>query len=258
MKTRDRLTENDVRPSLFPDGQMNWRDKVVLIIEDDHKKADRLATVFQKQGAIIHLAEDGETGLSWLSRHEADLILLDMLLPLEQGIELVQYTRQITDAPLIVISADNQYESLINGLHAGADDFMREPLRHDELLARSWAAVRRASENGFQTLFKTYNDGYLSVDLEASSVEIEDERVRLTATEFYLLAHLLSRAGRVCHIQRILDDVWAGQNRDSPDIVHVFISQLRRKVEPDPKNPVYIISEHGTGYRFKDHRLAAK
>jgi two-component system KDP operon response regulator KdpE len=236
---------------------MNWRGKAVLIIEDDCNKAERLATIFQDQGATVHWAENGEAGLSWLSRHEADLILLDMLLPLEEGIDVLHYTRQITDAPLIVISADNQYELLVNGLHAGADDFMREPLRQDELLARSWAAVRRASENGFHTLYKTYSDGYLSIDLEARSVEIEGERVRLTATEFDLLAYLLSRAGRVCRFQRILDDVWANQNRDSADIVHVFIWQLRRKIEPDPKNSLYIIGEHGIGYRFKDRRLAS-
>jgi DNA-binding response OmpR family regulator len=236
---------------------MNWRDKVVLIVEDEKQMANLLATVFGREGATVHCAGDGEEALGWLDQQEPDLILLDIYMPGIDGVEVLKSARRFTDVPLVILTAASKHELLIESLHAGADDFLRKPIKNDELLARSWAAVRRGLINRSLPALKTYNDGYLAVDLEAQTVEVQGQRIKLTATEFALLAYLLLRSGRVCTFEQILNGVWADDERDSADVVLVFVWKVRQKIEPDPKRPVYLRSQNGFGYRFEGQPQAS-
>jgi two-component system KDP operon response regulator KdpE len=237
------------------DSDMDWCDKVVLIIEDEKQMADLIATIFGREGAKAYVAGDGETGLRSLSHYRPDLLLLDMRLPGIDGFEVLQAARRRSDVPLVIVTAVSQHELLIGGLLAGADDFLTKPFRRDELLARSWAVVRRGFMNRRLSKSRAYDDGHLEVNLETMTVKVKGERVRLTTTEFGLLAFLLEQAGQICTFQQILDNVWIDDRRDSADLVHVFIWQIRQKIEPNPKKPAYIVSEHGLGYRFMDQKV---
>ncbi|MGB3714400.1 MAG: response regulator transcription factor [Candidatus Promineifilaceae bacterium] len=248
---------NDIRLRMPTVGNsdMDWRDKVVLIVEDEKQMADLLATIFGLEGAKAYVAGDGETGLRSLSQYSPDLLLLDMRLPGIDGFEVLRAARRKSDVPLVIVTAVSQHELLIGGLLAGADDCLTKPFRRDELLARSWAAVRRGHMNGSLLSNNAYDDGYLALNLGARTVRVEGKRVKLTATEFSLLAYLISRRSHACTFEQIMNHVWNDVSRDSTGVIPVFVWQIRQKIEPNPKKPTYLVSEHSVGYRFVDHKV---
>jgi two-component system KDP operon response regulator KdpE len=248
----------DVRRPLptLAESDMDWGDKTVLIVEDEKQMVDLLTIIFSREGATTYIATDGESGLRALAKLRPDLLLLDMRLPVLNGFEVLKAARLISDLPVVIVTAISQHDILIGGFLAGADDYVKKPFRPDELLVRSWAAVRREQMNGQQSI--AYEDGYLTFDLSARLVEVHGERVKLTSTEFDLFAYLMGRNGKVCTFQQILDHVWNDDSRESADLVHVFIWQIRQKIEPNPKRPVYLISEHSIGYRFESQRQSVK
>ncbi len=230
---------------------MVWRDRIVLVIEDEPQMRELISTIFRRQGATVYTAESGEEGLRSLYQRRPHLILLDILMPGMSGLQVVESVRQLTDVPLIMLTAVNENDLVVKTLHAGADDYVTKPFRADELLARAWAIMRRADDFQSTPNAKIYEDGYLFVDLDSRIVQVAGKRTSLTATEYALLEYLIRRADRVCTFHQILENVWGDSYRGTADNVHVFIWQLRRKIERDPKSPEYIISEHSVGYRFE-------
>ncbi len=230
---------------------MVWRDRIVLVIEDEPHMRELLSALFRRQGATVYTAENGEAGLRSLYRRHPHLILLDILMPGMSGLQVVESIRQLTDVPLIMLTAVSESDQEVSTLQAGADDYITKPFRPDELLARAWAILRRVDDFRPIPTAKIYDDRYLFVDLDARIVQISGTRVSLTATEYALLEYLIQKADRVCTFEQILRNVWGDSYRGTADNVHVFIWQLRRKIERDPKNPDYIISEHSVGYRFE-------
>ena len=229
---------------------MDWTEKSILIIEDEKLMGDLLAAIFRREGASPHCVPDGESGLRSLYQQRPDLIILDILLPGLGGIEVLKMIRLVSDVPLIILTAVSGQELLCTALQHGADDYMTKPFKTDELLARAYASLRRGQVNGDLDQEVAYADDILSVNLEQRQVEVSGARVCLTRTEFDLLTYLIRYAGLLRTYKQIQSDVWHDDIGGPADNIHVFISQLRKKIEPDPRQPRYIVNEHGLGYRF--------
>ncbi len=254
-------------------------DQKVLIIDDDADLLQLASLIFKKAGAQVITAHDGLDGLSKFFMHHPNLIILDVMMPGSNGFDVCQRIRQVSDDPLIMLTALNQEQDVLQGLAAGADDFVSKPFNPDILLARAQTVLRRSQRsnghngsngqnghnghngynghNGSSASFG-YSDGYLSIDIEKHEVLIHGKRVRLTPVEFRLLVYLARNAGKLLTFEKILVNVWGNEYRGSMEHVHVYISHLRKKVEQDARNPRYIMTIHGMGYIFEKQELGLK
>jgi len=266
-------------------------DQKVLIIDDDTDLLQLASLIFKKAGAQVITAHDGLDGLSKYFMHHPNLIILDVMMPGSNGFDVCQRIRQVSDDPLIMLTALNQEQDMLQGLAAGADDFMSKPFNPEILLARAQTVLRRSQRsndhngsnghngynghngsnghngyngqnghnghNGSSGSF-SYNDGYLSIDIEKHEVLIHGKRIKLTPVEFRLLVYLARNAGKLLTFEKILVNVWGNEYRGSMEHVHVYISHLRKKVEEDARNPRYIMTIHGMGYIFEKQELGFK
>lgn len=241
-------------------------DQTVLIIDDDADLLQLASLIFKKAGAQVITASDGLDGISKFFTTHPDLIILDVLMPGNSGFDICQRIRQVSDAPLIMLTSLNREEDMLMGLAAGADDFLTKPFNPEILLARARTVLRRTQRsnghNGHNGHHPdstgssfSYNDGYLSIDIEKHEVLVHDKRIKLTPVEFRLLAFLARNAGKLLTFEKILINVWGNEYLGSMEHVHVYISHLRRKIEEDIKHPRYIITIHGMGYIFEKQEL---
>jgi len=234
---------------------MDWFRRSILVIDDEQAMCELVQTIFEKLNAEVDTALSGEDGLSKLYGLRPDLVILDILLPGMDGIEVCKRIRDVSEVPIIMLTAVGPDKQLVNALHAGADDYVTKPFKTDELVARALAVLRRAGTKAQLYPAPIYSDGYLGIDLDNRKITIEDNVLKLTATEFRLLAHLYRNSDKVCTFEQILDSVWSTQYRSTAENVHVYIWHLRQKIEVDPKMPKYIVSEHSVGYRFVKHTV---
>ncbi|HSA99196.1 MAG TPA: response regulator transcription factor [Anaerolineales bacterium] len=235
--------------------------KKVLIIDDDEGLVQLVSVIFKKAGAQVVTAHDGLDGISKFFLHFPDLIILDVMMPGNTGFDVCQRIRQMSSAPVIMLTALNKEQEMLRGLAAGADDFLSKPFHPEILLARARTVLRRiqrANDNNGGAASFSYNDGYLSIDIERHEVMIHGKRVKLTPVEFRLLVYLARNGGKLLTFERILTNVWGNEYRGSMEHVHVYISHLRRKIEQDTKNPRYIMTVHGMGYIFEKQELRYK
>jgi two-component system KDP operon response regulator KdpE len=226
------------------------QDKRILIIDDDHDLLYLLESVFARRGADVCLAADGQQGLQQLNVRRPDLVLLDVMMPDMDGWEVCRQIRQVSDVPIIMLTALGRDKDVVRGLELGADDYVTKPFNPKILLARSQAALRRPVIGASDQQPVIYDDGHLTIDLDQRRVLVQGEPVKLSVTEYDLLAYLVRHAGRVLTFRRILKNVWDEASADRPEYVHNYISYLRYKLEPDPRRPVYFLSDRGVGYRF--------
>jgi len=232
--------------------------KTVLIIDDDADLLNLASHIFQRVGAQTITASYEMEGMSKLFTHHPDLIILDVMLPETSGFDICRKIRQVSDVPLIMLTALNKEQDMLRGLDAGADDFLSKPFSADILLARARAVLRRSEhQNGKTAAFK-YNDGNLSIDIENHHVLIKGKRIKLTRVEFRLLVYLARNAGKVLTPNQILSAVWGDGYRGNLEYVHVYISHLRRKFEENTKSPRYFLTVHGVGYIFESQELMYK
>lgn len=222
--------------------------KQILIIDDDVGLVKLMKMVFEAEGAEVATATGGEEGLRLLWKRRPELVILDIMMPYMNGWEVCRRIRELSDVPIIFLTVLQRDEDIVRGLSLGADDYVGKPMKPAVLLARANALLRRRTPEHPTEL--AYDDGYLCVDLDKKRVEVDGGPVKLTRTEFALLNLLVRNAGRLTPMGQIQQRVWGGTGQVSPQTVHVFISQLRKKIEPDPGEPRYIISEYGMGYRF--------
>lgn len=236
----------------------------VLIIDDDADLLQLGSMIFKKAGAQVFTAHDALDGISKFFTHRPDLVILDVMLPGNNGFDVCQRIRQVSDAPLIILTALNHEKDMLKGLAAGADDFLTKPFNPEILLARAMTVLRRIQRangeigaNGSygSSASFSYNDGYLSIDIERHEVLVHNQRIKLTPREFGLLAFLARNGGKLLTFEKILANVWGDEYRGSMDHVHVYISHLRRKLEENPKVPRYIRTIHGIGYIFETQEL---
>jgi two-component system KDP operon response regulator KdpE len=229
------------------------KGKKILVIDDEPLMCKLVRSIFVQEGADVTTALDGDEGLKKFAETNPDLVLLDIMLPGIDGWEVCRNIRKQSDVPIVMLSALNRQEDIVRGLDSGADDYVTKPFSHDVLIARAESAIRRTELQSEMQSKAVYDDGYLHVDLNRKSVVVGGKSVHLNATEFELLAYMLQNAGRVCTFAQILENVWGEDYRSSAEYVHVYIWQLRQKVEKDPKRPTYLITEHSIGYRFEEN-----
>ncbi len=229
--------------------------KKILIADDEPAMVRLITQVLAGKGYEVLEANDGQEALKLFFEHKPDLVLMDVVMPKMDGWQACSRIRDIsTTIPIIMLTGKRKTEDdVVQGLDYGADDYLIKPVGNKELVARVRAVFRRAelpssSEKGKDI---TFGDGFLTVDVPERKIMVNGERVKLTPIEFRLLALLLENAGRILTHQQLLEKVWGWEYIDDLDYVRIYISHLRRKVEPDPTLPRYIVTEPGVGYCFQ-------
>jgi len=221
----------------------------ILVIDDEQQILRALRTILAQQNYQVTATGTGEEGLALATATQPDIIILDLGLPDITGVEVCERLREWTDLPVIVLSAHDSEAEKVAALDAGADDYLTKPFGVDELLARIRVALRHhAKAKGSQN--SAISVGSLTIDLANHLVTRTGEMVKLTATEYKLLAYLAGNSGRVLTHQSILNHVWGYSDGSQMEYLRVYIRQLRQKIEEDPRNPQLIITESGVGYRF--------
>ena len=222
----------------------------VLVVDDDRPLARALAINLKAHGYDVTVAHDGRAALTEVARAHPAVVVLDLGLPDQDGIEVLAGIRGWSAIPVIVLSARSTSAEKVEALDAGADDYVTKPFGMDELLARIRAAVRRAAPAPSNAVEVVTTDDF-TVDLAAHRVLRDDQPIRLTPTEWSLLDLLVRHAGRLVPQKQLLTEVWGPQYEHETHYLRVYLAQLRRKLEPDPARPRYLITEPGVGYRFE-------
>jgi two-component system KDP operon response regulator KdpE len=220
----------------------------VLVVDDEPQILRALQTSLRGAGYEVEVATTGEQALTSAAVNPPDAVILDLVLPDMSGTEVCRKLRAWTAVPVIVLSAVGDESEKVAALDAGADDYVTKPFGVDELLARLRAALRRAEPSTEPVVVV----GDLRIDLEAREVTLAGERVQLTPHEYELLRLLARNEGKLLTHQAILREVWGEAYSGESHYLHVYVSQLRRKLEPDPARPRTILTEPGVGYRLVD------
>ncbi len=221
----------------------------ILVIDDEPQIQRALRTILTEKGFRVTTASRGEEGLNLAAAYEPDIVILDLGLPDMDGVEVCTRLREWTQCPIIVLSVRDSERDKVAALDNGADDYLTKPFGIEELLARVRVALRHAAHRkGEQS--KVVKAGPLTIDLAWHIIKRGDEEIKLTGTEYKLLAYLASNHGRVLTHSSILTNVWGLADADHTEYLRVYMRQLRKKLEEDPERPRYILTEPGIGYRF--------
>src|SRR5436305_9323065 len=223
----------------------------ILIVDDEPQITRVLRTGLGTRGYDVRVAADGETALDTFNDWHPDLVITDLAMPNMNGLELCRRLRLISQIPIIVLSVRGEEKTKVEALDAGADDYVTKPFGIEELLARLRASLRRAPVAAMEDAASMILEaGDFRLDLGSRSVTVEGREIHLTPKEFELLAHLVRYAGRVLTHRALLAAIWGGNYVEQTEYLRVFIGQLRKKIEPDPSAPRYILTEPWIGYRF--------
>jgi two-component system, OmpR family, KDP operon response regulator KdpE len=221
----------------------------ILVVDDEPQITRVLRTALTAQGYEIRVAHDGESALELMKDWRPDLVLTDLAMPNVDGIELCRRIREASDVPIIVLSVREQETTKVEALDAGADDYVTKPFSMDELLARVRANLRRApAKDEAQPVIEV---GDFRVDLDAHTVTVAGRDVRLTPKEFDVLVYLARHHRKVVTTRALLAAIWGPNSTEQPEYVRVFVGHLRKKLEPNPDTPRYILTEPWVGYRFE-------
>jgi DNA-binding response OmpR family regulator len=243
---------------LTPDPKLktvSLQGRRVLVVEDDPSIAIGLRINLESEGYSVDVAEDGERGLELARTTDPDLIVLDVMLPRRNGLEVLHDLRtEGRTMPIIILSAKAAEMDKVAGLELGAEDYVAKPFSLAELLARVRGALRRGTNNRAQSRRSAERDrlsfGDIEVDVDARTIKRGGALVEVTATEFDVLLCLVRDRGRALSRDEIFRKVWGPNHHGTPRTVDNFVQQLRAKLEPDPQEPVFIQTVRGVGYRF--------
>ncbi|PYS66551.1 MAG: DNA-binding response regulator [Acidobacteria bacterium] len=220
----------------------------ILVVDDEPQLTRVLRRSLMAKGYDVRVAGDGEFALQTFHDWPPDLVITDLAMPNISGLELCRRLRATSEVPIIVLSVRGEEQTKVQALDAGADDYVTKPFGMDELSARIRAALRRqpATDSRSQML----EVGDFRIDLEAHTITQSGKEIHLTPKEFDLMVHLVRNAGKVLTHRALLGAVWGGDYTEQNEYLRVFIGQLRKKIEPDPSEPRYILTEPWIGYRF--------
>ncbi|MBI2863156.1 MAG: response regulator transcription factor [Chloroflexi bacterium] len=213
---------------------------------------DLLRTTFDRDGMLAIEAGDGYAALERVREHLPDLVILDVMMPGMDGFETLKEIRLISNVPVIMLTVDASERSRVRGLELGADDYIAKPFSHRELLSRVKAVLRRTRMAAPLVKSRIDVDADLSIDFDKREVIARGERVKLRPTEYKLLYHLASNAGRLMTHESLLSRVWGREYRDDTQLLRLYVTYLRQKIEKEPSRPKYILNERGIGYRFAE------
>lgn len=236
------------RPIVKLPDSLDTQKTKILIVDDEHAIRRFLRTSLNAHGYEVHEATTGEDALLKTINARPDLIILDIGLPGMDGIEVTKRLREWTQTPIIILSVQDRDTDKIEALDAGADDYLTKPFSVGELTARLRVAMRHMRQDEPELVFVS---GKLRVDLTSRLVTYDKDEVQLTPTEYDLLKHLIHHAGRVLTHQQLLKEVRGAGFQAETHLLRVHMSNLRRKLEDDPSNPQYILTEPGVGYRLR-------
>ena len=228
--------------------------KKILVVDDDAALVRLFEQILTGKGYEMLKASNGQEALRLFFAHKPDLVLLDIVMPEMDGWQTCSRIRDLSDVPIIMLTGQQKSEDdVVRGLDYGADDYLLKPVGSKELLARVRAILRRAELPPALDVERrvTYSDDYLAVDIAERKVMVNGKRVKLTPIEFRLLALLVENAGRILTHQQLLEKVWGWEYTHDLDYVRIYISHLRRKIEPESTTPRYILTESGVGYYFQ-------
>ena len=223
----------------------------VLLVDDEVSIQRAMAPLLRSRGYSVTVAGSGREALEAFERERPDLIILDLGLPDMDGTEVCRHVRERSETPILILSVRGAEKDKVAALDHGADDYVTKPFGPEELMARVRAALRR-SLGREETLHGQLRRGDLTIDFDRRRVHRGDAEIRLTPKEFALLALLVTHAGRVLTHRAILKAIWGVNSLDQPEHLRVLMGQLRKKIEPEPANPRYLLTEPWVGYRFAD------
>ena len=220
----------------------------ILVVEDEPTVSDVVARYLRREGYAVRTAGDGEEGLRLALHHQPDLVVLDLMLPGIDGLEVCRRLRAQRPTPVIMLTAKDEDHEAVVGLSLGADDYVRKPFSPSELVARVKAVLRR---NQAQPTGQSASFGALRIDAAGRAVWLAERRLELTAKEFDLLWHLAQHPGQVFSREQLLSGVWGYDYLGEDSTVTVHMRRLREKLEPDPARPRYLKTVWGVGYKFE-------
>ena len=221
----------------------------ILIIDDEKPAVEVMAQLLAKRGFEVYTADCAQSGLRKAYHHQPDLVLLDVILPDMDGWEICRRLRELSDMPIIFVSAKNDKNDIIKGLEIGADDYVAKPFDDDELVARIKARLRRSPRTSLSEEL-VFNHGDFRINFMNREVWIRNGLKHLTPKEFNLLAVLVRNAGRVVSRSELVTEAWGEEYSDAIDSLKLYIHYLRQKLETNPQQPEYILTSRGVGYRF--------
>jgi len=232
----------------------NLKDRRILVVDDEERMVRFIRLNLEHDGFQVIDAFSGLEAIEKIRSNLPDLILLDVMMPDIDGFEVLKMIRETSNVPVIMLTAKGEEEDRVRGLETGADDYVTKPFSPRELVSRVRAVLRRTELVGGSTHGLIEVDDRLKIDFDRREVWVEDELVKLRPTEYRLLYHLVKNSGWVVTHDQVLAKVWGYEYRDEPHYVRLYINYLRKKLEEDPSNPKYILTERGVGYRFVDFR----
>jgi len=226
----------------------------ILVVDDEERMARFVRLNLEHDGFQVVEAYRGQEAMDKVRTTLPDLILLDIMMPDIDGFEVLKMIREVSDVPVIMLTAKGEEDDKVKGLELGADDYITKPFSPRELVSRVKAVLRRTEIPGEGSTDVIQVDGRLKIDFNRREIWIKDKLISLRPTEYRLLYHLVQNAGWVLTYDQILSRVWGYEYRDEPHYVRLYVNYLRQKLEQDPANPKYILTERGIGYRFLDYK----
>jgi len=229
----------------------------ILVVDDEERMVRFIRLNLEHDGFLVSEAFNGKEAIQQLRDVAPDLILLDVMMPDLDGFEVLERIRESNKVPVLMLTAKGEEDDRVRGLELGADDYITKPFSPREMVSRVKAVLRRteAATGSMHGLIEV--DDRLKIDFDRREIWLEGQIVKLRPTEYRLLYHLVQNAGWVISHDQLLTKVWGYEYRDEPHYVRLYINYLRKKLEADPANPKYILTERGVGYRFVDFRREA-
>ncbi len=227
------------------------RPAKILVVDDEPHLVKLVRSNLEAQHFRVIVAMDGPSGLAMAEKEGPDLIILDIMLPGMDGFDVLQKIREFSSVPVIMLTAKDQDVDVVKGLHLGADDYVRKPFSAHELLARVEAVLRRAAPSEDVVTHPPFACDDFTMDFQQRKITVRGNDIKAGPTEYKLLSQLVRNAGRVMLHADLLRKVWGPEYGGETEYLRVYISYLRNKIEQDPANPKYILTEHGVGYMFK-------
>jgi len=232
----------------------SYRNRLILVVDDEERMARFIRLNLEHDGFRVVEAYRGLQALDRVRTELPDVVVLDVMMPDMDGFEVLKLILENSTVPVIMLTARGEEDDRIRGLELGADDYVTKPFSPRELVSRVRAVLRRSEMATAAAAEVIVVDDRLKLDFNRREVWVGSELVKLRPTEYRLLYHLVQNAGWVLTYDQLLTRVWGFEYRDEPHYVRLYINYLRQKIEADPANPKYILTERGVGYRFVDYR----
>ncbi len=226
----------------------------ILVVDDEERIVRMIRLNLEHDGFEVIEANNGMAAINQVRERLPNLVILDVMMPGMDGYETLSLIRETSQTPVIMLTAKGEEEDRIKGLELGADDYVTKPFSPRELVSRIKAVLRRTESRNAEAEDVIRVDDHLTLDFGKREIWLDGELVKLRPTEYRLLYHLVKNAGWVMTYDQILSKVWGYEYREETHYVRLYINYLRQKIEKDPSNPKYILTERGVGYRFVDYK----